>query len=104
MACHDRSGARLSYKTRPCSVSVFGWVLLDSNWSHLLFRQCICAYPLHAQLHTCMHTHTHIHECTPLPPATPQAFINTAREIYRKIQDGVLDVSNEVRGRDVCVW
>ncbi len=25
-----------------------------------------------------------------------QAFINTAREIYRKIQDGVFDVSNEV--------
>lgn len=29
-----------------------------------------------------------------------QAFINTAREIYKKIQDGVFDVSNEVR---VCV-
>jgi hypothetical protein len=26
----------------------------------------------------------------------PQAFINTAREIYKKIQDGVFDVSNEV--------
>jgi hypothetical protein len=26
-----------------------------------------------------------------------QAFINTAREIYKKIQDGVFDVSNEVR-------
>lgn len=25
-----------------------------------------------------------------------QAFINTAREIYKKIQDGVFDVSNEV--------
>lgn len=31
-------------------------------------------------------------------PCCPQAFINTAREIYRKIQDGVFDVSNEVRG------
>lgn len=27
-----------------------------------------------------------------------QAFINTAREIYRKIQEGVFDVSNEVSG------
>jgi hypothetical protein len=27
-----------------------------------------------------------------------QAFINTAREIYKKITDGVFDVSNEVRG------
>jgi hypothetical protein len=26
-----------------------------------------------------------------------QAFINTAREIYKKITDGVFDVSNEVR-------
>ena len=26
-----------------------------------------------------------------------QAFINTAKEIYQKIQDGVLDVTNEVR-------
>ena len=25
-----------------------------------------------------------------------QAFINTSKEIYRKIQDGVFDVSNEV--------
>jgi GTPase SAR1 family protein len=25
-----------------------------------------------------------------------EAFINTAREIYKKIQDGVFDVSNEV--------
>jgi hypothetical protein len=25
-----------------------------------------------------------------------QAFINTAKEIYKKIQDGVFDVSNEV--------
>ena len=32
-----------------------------------------------------------------------QAFINTAREIYKKIQDGVLDVSNEVTvGAGVC--
>lgn len=30
-----------------------------------------------------------------------QAFINTAREIYRKIQEGVFDVSNEVSR--VCV-
>ena len=26
-----------------------------------------------------------------------QAFINTAKEIYQKIQDGVFDVTNEVR-------
>ena len=26
-----------------------------------------------------------------------EAFINTAREIYQKIQDGVFDVTNEVR-------
>ena len=31
------------------------------------------------------------------PP--PQAFINTAREIYKKIQDGIFDVSNEVPAR-----
>jgi hypothetical protein len=28
--------------------------------------------------------------------AAVQAFINTANEIYKKIQDGVFDVSNEV--------
>ncbi len=33
--------------------------------------------------------------CLAVPPA--QAFINTAREIYKKIQDGVFDVTNEVR-------
>lgn len=43
-----------------------------------------------------------------------QAFINTAREIYKKIQDGVFDVSNEVSAlliralpvatRLVCAW
>lgn len=33
-----------------------------------------------------------------LLPLSWQAFINTAREIYRKISDGVFDVSNEVRG------
>jgi len=33
----------------------------------------------------------------PAPPPPLQAFINTAREIYKKIQDGVFDVSNEVR-------
>lgn len=27
----------------------------------------------------------------------PQAFINTARKIYEKIEQGVFDVSNEVR-------
>ena len=27
----------------------------------------------------------------------PQAFINTARKIYEKIETGVFDVSNEVR-------
>lgn len=26
-----------------------------------------------------------------------QAFINTAKEIYQKIQDGVFDINNEVR-------
>ena len=26
----------------------------------------------------------------------PQAFINTAKEIYQKIQDGVFDINNEV--------
>lgn len=26
-----------------------------------------------------------------------QAFINTAREIYEKIQEGVFDINNEVR-------
>lgn len=49
--------------------------------------------------------HTH-----PTPLAWPavvcaclQAFINTAREIYKKIQDGVFDVSNEARGRFQCL-
>jgi Ras family len=32
-----------------------------------------------------------------------EAFINTAREIYKKIQDGVFDVSNEVRKR-TCIF
>ena len=27
-----------------------------------------------------------------------EAFINTAKEIYQKIQDGVFDITNEVRG------
>jgi len=27
----------------------------------------------------------------------PQAFINTAKEIYEKIQEGVFDINNEVR-------
>ena len=30
--------------------------------------------------------------------AALQAFINTARKIYEKIEQGVFDVSNEVRG------
>lgn len=30
-----------------------------------------------------------------------EAFINTAREIYQKIQDGVFDVTNEVQWRDI---
>lgn len=37
--------------------------------------------------------------CAPAPTVSlkpVQAFINTAREIYRKIQEGVFDVSNEV--------
>jgi len=28
-----------------------------------------------------------------------EAFINTAKEIYQKIQDGVFDITNEVRVR-----
>lgn len=39
--------------------------------------------------------------------AVLQAFINTAREIYKKIQDGVFDVSNEVRAaavRRLVAW
>ncbi len=32
-----------------------------------------------------------------------QAFINTAKEIYQKIQDGVFDISNEVLIH-VYVW
>jgi len=47
----------------------------------------------HTQIHA--HTQTHTHLRTLLHAL--QAFINTAREIYRKIQDGVFDVSNEVR-------
>lgn len=30
-----------------------------------------------------------------------EAFINTAKEIYRKIQEGVFDINNEVRFRKV---
>ena len=30
-----------------------------------------------------------------------EAFINTAKEIYQKIQDGVFDINNEVR---LSVW
>lgn len=38
-----------------------------------------------------------------------EAFINTAREIYQKIQDGVFDVTNEVSmqlhyTREVCFF
>lgn len=37
-----------------------------------------------------------------------QAFINTAKEIYRKIQQGLFDVHNEVRkgggGGEVAGW
>lgn len=40
-----------------------------------------------------------MHECTLIY----QAFINTAKEIYRKIQDGVFDVSNEVRTDFICL-
>ena len=36
---------------------------------------------------------------TPSPPAcSRQAFINTAKKIYEKIQQGVFDVSNESFG------
>ncbi len=31
-----------------------------------------------------------------------EAFINTAREIYDKIQEGVFDINNEVRSAAVC--
>ena len=31
-----------------------------------------------------------------LPIPCLQAFINTAKEIYQKIQDGVFDINNEV--------
>jgi hypothetical protein len=37
---------------------------------------------------------------------SPQAFIDTAKEIYRKIQQGLFDVHNEVRngrGRGLAV-
>lgn len=30
-----------------------------------------------------------------------EAFINTAKEIYEKIQEGVFDINNEVRGNVV---
>lgn len=37
--------------------------------------------------------------CSPVvPPTCPQAFINTAKRIYEKIQQGVFDVSNESFG------
>ena len=32
-----------------------------------------------------------------------EAFINTAREIYDKIQEGVFDINNEVSSF-VCTW
>lgn len=32
-----------------------------------------------------------------LPSCVSQAFINTAKEIYEKIQEGVFDINNEVR-------
>lgn len=32
-----------------------------------------------------------------------QAFINTAKEIYEKIQEGVFDINNEVRQAPFCV-
>ena len=32
-----------------------------------------------------------------------QAFINTAKEIYQKIQDGVFDVNNEVSCHFSCL-
>lgn len=31
-----------------------------------------------------------------------QAFINTAKEIYQKIQEGVFDINNEV-GKDIIL-
>lgn len=36
-----------------------------------------------------------------------EAFINTAKEIYEKIQEGVFDINNEVRGNldsVCCIW
>ena len=33
-----------------------------------------------------------------------EAFINTAREIYDKIQEGVFDINNEVRRDDTLSW
>lgn len=35
-----------------------------------------------------------------LSPCLSQAFINTAKEIYEKIQEGVFDINNEVRHTD----
>lgn len=32
-----------------------------------------------------------------------QAFINTAKEIYQKIQEGVFDINNEVCAKDLKV-
>ena len=32
-----------------------------------------------------------------------QAFINTAKEIYHKIQDGVFDITNEVKKKGFFV-
>lgn len=31
-----------------------------------------------------------------------EAFINTAREIYDKIQEGVFDINNEVSSKQLC--
>ncbi len=63
-------------------------------------------------MHCCLHVLRAAHHsyvvwrCAQLPAraahhsyaAAVQAFINTARNIYTKIQEGVFDVQNEVRG------
>ena len=45
---------------------------------------------MHSHLHICLHLHETV--C-----GGAQAFINTARKIYEKIEQGIFDVSNEVR-------
>lgn len=42
-------------------------------------------------------TSLHMHLLCLLSLCLSQAFINTAKEIYEKIQEGVFDINNEVR-------